>query len=62
MRGLILKVSGSYRAIGTISASKAGVGGGENERGYYPSRWGEWGFGASPGMSGKQSEALLSPG
>ena len=33
MRGLILKVSGSYRAIGTIFASKAGVGGGEYTKG-----------------------------
>ena len=62
MRGLILKVSGSYRAIGTIFASKAGVGGGEYERGYYPYRWGGGRSGASPGVSGKQSEALLSPG
>ena len=47
MRGLILKVSGSYRAIGTIFASKAGVGGGEYERGYYPYRWGG---GGGPGL------------
>ena len=60
MRGLILKVSGSYHAIGTIFASKAGVGVESTKGGTTLSLGG--GSGASPGVSGKQSEALLSPG
>ena len=51
MRGLILKVSGSYRAIGTIFASKAGVGGGVGEStkgGTTPLVWGGGGPGLPP--------------
>ena len=58
MRGLILKVSGSYHAISTIFASKAGVGGGEYERGYYPSRWGGGGGGGGGGRPGLPQEYL----
>ena len=65
MRGLIIKVSGSSCHRHDF-ASKAGVGGGGGggrrvRKGVLPLSL-EGGSGASPGVSGKQSEALLSPG
>ena len=60
MRGLIIKVSCSSCHRHDF-ASKAGVGGEESTKGGTTPLVGG-GSGASPGVSGKQSEALLSPG